>query len=358
MRTEVLKIYPENIDYDLLSKAAEKLKNGQLVVFPTETVYGLGANALIPAAVKNIFTAKGRPSDNPLIVHVSNLDMAEKYIANPEILQSQDIKLLTDAFWPGPLTIIFQKSDKVPDEVTAGLDTVGIRMPENIVARELIRLAGVGVAAPSANISGKPSPTLASHVIDDLYGKVDMIIDSGPCRVGIESTVLDMTLDIPVVLRPGDVTSEQIEKILNKKIYYADTDKLEAEESSEGFIPRAPGMKYKHYAPNCDIIIFQGSIEKVTEIINKKVDEAVKLNLSPGILATDQTLCYYDKSKVISLGNRNDPEAIGASLFKALRQFDKMKADIIFAEAIDGTGVGKAVMDRLNKAAGYRIIKV
>ena len=167
MRTEVLKIYPENIDYDLLSKAAEKLKNGQLVVFPTETVYGLGANALIPAAVKNIFTAKGRPSDNPLIVHVSNLDMAEKYIANPEILQSQDIKLLTDAFWPGPLTIIFQKSDKVPDEVTAGLDTVGIRMPENIVARELIRLAGVGVAAPSANISGKPSPTLASHVIDD-----------------------------------------------------------------------------------------------------------------------------------------------------------------------------------------------
>ena len=185
-----------------------------------------------------------------------------------------------------------------------------------------------------------------------------MIIDSGPCRVGIESTVLDMTLDIPVVLRPGDVTSEQIEKILNKKIYYADTDKLEAEESSEGFIPRAPGMKYKHYAPNCDIIIFQGSIEKVTEIINKKVDEAVKLNLSPGILATDQTLCYYDKSKVISLGNRNDPEAIGASLFKALRQFDKMKADIIFAEAIDGTGVGKAVMDRLNKAAGYRIIKV
>jgi len=357
MRTEVVKINPEKIDYGLLEKAAEKLRKGQLVVFPTETVYGLGANALMPEAVKKIFAAKGRPSDNPLIVHVSSLQMAEKYVADPEILNNREIRLLAENFWPGPLTIILPRSEIVPDEVTAGLDTVGIRMPENIVARELIRLAGVGVAAPSANLSGKPSPTLASHVVDDLYGKVDMIIDSGPCRVGIESTVLDMTTATPIILRPGDITAEQIENLLGKKIEFAGSED-KGELNKEDFVPRAPGMKYKHYAPDCDIIVIQGSIDKVTEIINKKAEEALQANLTPGILATDQTLCYYDKSNVISLGDRNDPEAIGAELFKALRQFDKMKVDIILAEAIDGTGVGKAVMDRLSKAAGYRIIKV
>lgn len=363
MDTKIIKIHSNNINFEQLSIAARKLSEGGLVVFPTETVYGLGANCERPESVKAIFAAKGRPADNPLIVHVSSTKMAERYVKDPEVLKNKNVKALTNSFWPGPLTIIFHKSENVPNAVSAGLDTVGIRMPENVVARELIRLAGVGVAAPSANISGKPSPTQASHVIDDLMGKVDIIIDSGSCRVGLESTVLDMTGEKPVILRPGGVTKEQIEGVLDTEVLCAsdlvsnNSNEMNLDKD-EGFVPRAPGMKYKHYAPNAEVFIFQGELSNVTKGINKHVQEAIEKGLTPGILATEQTLCYYKNVKVISLGDRGKPSEIGANLFKSLRDFDDMNVDVIFAEAVDGSGVGAAIMNRLTKAAAYKVILV
>lgn len=355
MKTEIFDIDGENIDYSLLEKAAEILKRGGLVVFPTETVYGLGAAAACSEAVKNIFKAKGRPSDNPLIVHISDFDMIKELISDEKTLENQDIKKLAQNFWPGPLTIIFRKNNSLCDEVTAGLDTVGIRMPENIVARELIRLTGKGVAAPSANTSGRPSPTEPRHVIEDMYGKVDAIICSGNCAVGVESTVLDMTCDPPVILRPGGVTRESIKELLGKDILMAGVIK---NDEGQDFVPKAPGMKYRHYAPKGKVIVFSGEDEKIAEKINKYFSEALNEGKIPRIVASRQTARYYDEKYVTVFGDKECPETFAAGIFSALRECDRYNADIIFAEAVSQEGIGEAVMNRLLKAAGNNIIYV
>lgn len=349
MDTKIIKLDTDNIDYGELKIAADCISAGGLVAFPTETVYGLGADAENPEAVKNIFKAKGRPADNPLIVHVDNPDTAGNFVKKGTF-ENKNIRALAESFWPGPMTIICPKAEKVPDVVTAGLNTVGIRIPGNMIARELIRLSGKGIAAPSANISGKPSPTTGQHVINDLYGKVDIIIDSTNCDVGLESTVIDMSQDIPTILRPGGITREMIEDVLGVKPRVAGnlTDKDE--------IPRAPGMKYKHYSPKGEVIIFRGKAENISREINKRMQESIKAGIRAGILATKQTLCYYKYDNVFSMGDLEKPETIAAELFNLLRQMDSLDIEVIYAEAVSENGIGLAVMNRMGKAAGYKFI--
>lgn len=350
LKTEIIKIDRNNIDMDKLSKAAAALRNGGLVAFPTETVYGLGANALDSQAVSNIFKAKGRPSDNPLIVHIS--DKKQIYALTSGL---PDCALaIMDAFWPGPITLIVPRSDIVPDIVTAGLDTVGIRYPSHPVAAALIGMAEVPVAAPSANTSGRPSPTKAEHVIEDLYGKVDFIIDSGSVEVGLESTVLDTTVAPPSILRPGKITREQLAEIVGS----VNIDPALLSREPSNMKPKAPGMKYRHYAPKAKVIVVEGELGKVAEYINNTSKEQSENGIKIGILATDETKELYTNCKVISLGSRNRPGSIAASLFDALRSFDATDTQLIYAEAVDGKGIGMAIMNRLNKAAGYNRICV
>lgn len=341
---------PNNIDTDKLSPAAAALENGGLVAFPTETVYGLGANALDEEAVSNIFKAKGRPSDNPLIVHISDkndiLKLASKLPACADAL--------IDAFWPGPLTLIVPKSSIVPYIVTAGLETVAVRFPSHPVAAALIKMSGVPVAAPSANTSGRPSPTKAEHVIEDMYGKVDYIVDSGCVEVGLESTVLDITSEPPVILRPGKVTREQLEAVLGK----VDIDPSLLSKSNIVVKPKAPGMKYRHYAPKAKVIVVEGDLDKVVEYINRVSEEQRESGVITGILATDETRDSYRYGKVISLGSRKQPADIAARLFDALREFDTTDTQVIYAEAIEKKGIGVAIMNRLNKAAGNNKVSV
>lgn len=355
MTTRKIWLDETNLDMEKLTEAAAVLKEGGLVIFPTETVYGLGAAATKPESVKHIFAAKGRPSDNPLIVHVANREMMKDLVADPALLEKPDIVALMEAFWPGPMTIIFPKHKDLCDAVTAGLHTVGIRMPDNVVARELIRLANVGVAAPSANTSGKPSPTRASHVIDDMDGKVDVILCASDCAVGVESTVLDMTAEPPVILRPGGVTKEQIEAVLHREVLMAKDRKPEEEKD---FVPRAPGMKYRHYAPQGKVTVFYGEEEKVAGEIQSRLEAAAAEGKKSVVLATSQTACYYPEDCTIILGDKEHPETFAAELFDALRQCDMRDADLIFAEAISDTGIGAAVMNRLIKAAGHTLVSV
>ena len=349
MKTEILKISSLETDRDKIKFAASILKKGGLVAFPTETVYGLGANALDSSAVGNIFKAKSRPSDNPLIAHVSNMDMVYKLAKNvPEIA-----KQFMHNFWPGPLTLVMDKTEIVPQIVTAGLDTVGIRMPSHPVALALIEEAGVPVAAPSANTSGKPSPTTAEHVISDLSGKVDVIIDSGNADIGLESTVLDVTSEPPMILRPGGITFEQLSAVAGNIVI--DKAVMDGQSVQK---PKAPGMKYRHYAPNAKLIIIKGSLDKTVEKIRELSDSYKQKGLKVGILATKQTKDMYAGTDVFSLGDRNNPSEIAATFFYALREFDKRNVDIILAEAIERTGIGFAVMNRMMKAAGNDIIIV
>ena len=348
--TKIIEIDENFIDENLIKIAAAVINNSGLVVFPTETVYGLGANALDPVAVGKIFAAKGRPSDNPLIVHVSNISMVEELIKHKELLKNESYIKLMDAFWPGPLTIIFEKSEGVCREATAGLDTVGIRMPGNKTALSLIEAAGTGIAAPSANISGRPSPTLPEHVIADMDGKADVILNAGKCRVGVESTVLDMTRKTPVILRPGGISRAEIEKVLGRPVLMAGPDPQN--------IPKAPGMKYRHYAPNGKIFIFQGEKDIVTDTINKRVESALASNIKPLVLASEQTFCYYKKECSIVWGNKDIPESFAQNLYAVLRYCDKAGAELIFVEALTGSGIVEAVMNRLIKASGNNIINV
>ncbi len=351
MNTKVIKIDPENIDKSKLSEAAEALKAGKVVAIPTETVYGLGADALNTEAVSRIFKAKGRPSDNPLIVHIAD---KEKVFELVESVPEKAAELM-DKFWPGPLTLVLKKSPKIPDIITAGLDTVAIRMPEHPVARELIRLAGVPVAAPSANVSGKPSTTTAQHVLDDMDGKIEMIVDAGSSRVGLESTVLDITVEPPVLLRPGGVTPGQLEKYIGP----IDIDKTILGKINAENVPKSPGMKYKHYSPEAQVIIVKSEDKlkqtaKILELAEGKKSEGKKV----GICATDQTVTAYKGFETLSMGDRDYPETIAASLFAMLREFDNRGVDIIFAEAVDQHEVGLAIMNRMVKAAGYKIIEL
>ncbi len=355
MKTEILRIEPNHIDIDKISYAAEILKGGGLVVLPTETVYGLGANGLDKNAVEKIFIAKGRPSDNPLILHVAEKQQLDVLVKGVDEVSSK----LIEAFWPGPLTLVMNKSREVPEVVTSGIPTVAIRMPSHPVALSLIYAAGFPVAAPSANLSGRPSPTRVEHVIEDLNGKVDLVIDSGPCKVGLESTVLDISTKKPMVLRPGGIGLEDLKKVLGEVLIDASS-----EENSKGFAPKSPGMKYTHYSPKAQLMVISGEPQKViTKIKELSSQEGIK---KIGILATDETLDDYKEIKgkgmfpitLISVGKRKDKATIAAQLFHTLRMFDEAKVEMVLAEAIDESGIGLAIMNRMNKAAGYNIISV
>ncbi len=349
METKILEINPIDPDMDKIEYAASILRRGGLVAFPTETVYGLGADALNERAVENTFKAKGRPADNPLIVHIWDISEVDRLVS----FISEDATKLMRAFWPGPLTLVMKKSSIVPDIITGGLDTVAIRIPCHPIARQLIKASGVPISAPSANISGKPSPTLARHVIADLLGKVDVIIDGGACKIGVESTVIDMTVEPPVLLRPGDITHIQLEKILGHvKIDAGVVGKIEND-----IKPRSPGMKYTHYSPKAEVMVVEGEKGKVVEFINSKANESKCRGLLVGILALDNTKGEYEADKVLSVGDADKPETIAATLFAALREMDEAGVDIIFTQSIDEGGVGMAIRNRLFKAAGYNIFK-
>lgn len=350
MKTEILDIDINSIDFNKIKFAAEVIINGGLVAFPTETVYGLGANGLNQSAVKKIFAAKGRPSDNPLILHIADKNSLVGLVDNVPA----NALALMEHFWPGPLTLVLNKTSKVPDIITAGLSTVAVRVPSHPVALELIRAAGLPIAAPSANISGKPSPTTSSHVIDDLYGKVDVIINAEGSRIGVESTVLDITHTPPVVLRPGGISMEQLANILGK----VEIDPGLVLGDTVGLIPRSPGMKYKHYSPKAEVIVIEGDIDNVVKKIIGLVEEYKDRGILIGILATEQTKCMYKDVSTISLGDRMEPDEIAANLFKGFRNFDDMGIEVIFAEAVDNKGIGMAIMNRMNKAAGYNVIRV
>lgn len=349
METKLVKVDTENPEKSVLTEAAEILKNGGLVAFPTETVYGLGANGLDEKACKRIYEAKGRPSDNPLILTIGDLDGLYKIVGKV----TENAKKIIDAFWPGPITLVLPKADCVPETVTGGLNTVAVRYPSNKIARELIKIAGIPVAAPSANSSGKPSPTRASHVEFDLNGKIEMIIDGGAADWGLESTILDVSEDKPVLLRPGAVTQDMIEDVVGE----IDVDPAVYSKPDGNIVPKAPGMKYKHYSPSAKVILVSGSMENVISTINEKISADEKNGLRVGVMATTQTKDRYIGGEVLVVGDRTKPETIGANLFKILRKFDFIGVDIVYSEVFDEDGEGAAIMNRLNKAAGFNYIK-
>ncbi|ABY95730.1 L-threonylcarbamoyladenylate synthase [Thermoanaerobacter brockii subsp. lactiethylicus] len=346
--TKIVRVNKNNPEIELIDFAAKVIKEGGLVAFPTETVYGIGANSFNEEAIKKIFIAKGRPQDNPLIVHIAELEQIYDLVKEVP----QKAKTLMKKFWPGPLTLIFKKSQKVPYVNTAGMDTVAIRMPSNTIAHLLIKRAEVPISAPSANVSGKPSPTDASHVIEDLYGKVDVIIDGGKCDVGVESTVLDLTEKVPVILRPGAVTLEMLREVIGN----VEVDPSLLKKPQEDLKPKSPGMKYKHYSPNAEVYIVTGDLEKVVKKIQELTEEQLKYGKKVGIMATVQTSTQYEKGEIIVVGDRNRPETIAKNLFEVLRQFDKKGVDVIFAESFEYDNIGLAIMNRLEKAAGYKEI--
>ncbi|MBP3273861.1 MAG: threonylcarbamoyl-AMP synthase [Butyrivibrio sp.] len=350
METEVLQIDEQNIDEvaekDLV-RAGDIIKRGGLVAFPTETVYGLGGDALNPESSKKIYAAKGRPSDNPLIVHVADMEDLKAIVK--EVPDSA--RKLAKAFWPGPLTMIMNKNDKVPYETTGGLDTVAIRMPNNAIALELIRNSGGYIAAPSANTSGRPSPTLARYCIEDLSGKIEMILDGGQVGIGLESTIVDLTSDTPMILRPGYITLDMLREVLGEVA----VDKTIIDANSKER-PKAPGMKYRHYAPKGQLTIVQGEQKEVTQYINLKAKEALAQGKKVGVIGTDATLDLYHADVVKSVGDRNDEKTIAHELFKVLREFDDENIDIMFSESFDDSGIGQAIMNRLLKAAGHNVI--
>ena len=346
VNTEIIKINKDNPENDKIHKAAMILKNGGTVAFPTETVYGLGANALDSAAVEGIFKAKGRPQDNPLIIHIADINQIDNLVENVPV----KARKLMEKFWPGPLTMIFNKNKSVPYIVTGGLSTVAIRIPNHKIATKLIKAAGIPIAAPSANISGKPSPTHVNHVIEDLYGKINMIIDGGETGIGIESTVLDVSCGIPTILRPGGVTREDILKIFPK----VECD-LAFKSNEKIVIPKSPGQKYTHYSPKAKLIIFEGDIDNVSNEIKVRAGKYLDEGMKVGIMATEQTKDKY-QGFVLVLGDRKKPKTIAANLFRKLREFDKMSVDIILAESISREGIGEAIMNRMKKAADENIV--
>lgn len=349
MNTITIKIEIENIDGEDLKHAAGIIKSGGIVAFPTETVYGLGANGLDTEAVEKIFKAKGRPADNPLILHVCALSQVESLVE--EI--SDTARMCMAQFWPGPLTILFKRSELVPDIVSAGLDTVAIRMPDNGIALKLIELSETPIAAPSANLSGRPSPTSFKHVKEDMMGKIDMIIDGGSTGIGLESTVLDLSGDLPMILRPGGVTIEQLKNLIPNIVF----DKSIIDNSSS-IIPKSPGQKYRHYAPKSEMILFGGDLGKVVDEI-KKLSKAYLLDgKKVGIMCTDQTKDLYEDGIIISLGSRDEESTIAQSLFDTLRRFDEEGVDIILAESMDMSNLGSAIMNRLKKAASGKIVEL
>ncbi|MCL2810517.1 MAG: L-threonylcarbamoyladenylate synthase [Clostridia bacterium] len=330
-----------------ISQAADLLRDGQAVAFPTETVYGLGADALRPEAVLRIFAAKGRPADNPLIVHVAEVADVEPLVARIDARA----RLLMERFWPGPLTLVLPKAARVPNQVTAGLDTVAVRLPAHPVALALIREASRPIAAPSANRSGRPSPTTARHVYEDMNGRIPMILDGGACAVGVESTVLDLTEEMAVVLRPGGVTLEALRELLGEvRVDAAALAPLKKE-----IAPRSPGMKYKHYAPDATVVIVSGTEEGRAVLASRLYDEAKVAGERAVILAPAEQRCAYGPRVFRALGRSGKPGEAAAQLFAALRELDAQGFQRIIAEAVEAEGIGLAVMNRLCRAANFAI---
>lgn len=350
MNTKVELLDEKNIDEKILKQAGYVIRQGGLVAFPTETVYGLGANALDANAVKKIFEAKGRPQDNPLIVHISDIKEIYKLV---KYIPDAAEKFMNE-FWPGPMTIILPKTDLIPDVTSAGLSSIGIRMPSNIIANRFIKSSGVPIAAPSANISGRPSPTDVERCIEDLNGRVDLIIGGGMSEFGVESTVIDCTVEPSCILRPGRITLEMLRKI-EPNIYI---DPGVMRKPSRDLKPKAPGMKYRHYAPKAKVKIVKGdlkkTIAKISEMVQNYIDEGKKV----GIMATDETKEYYKKGFIISLGSRKNMVEISKNLFETLRSFDDENIDIVISEAFEEEGIGIAVMNRLQKSAAFDITQV
>ncbi len=346
MNTEVVTINQDNIDHGAIKRAGEIIRRGGLVAFPTETVYGLGGDALNPESSQKIYSAKGRPSDNPLIVHISKLD--DLYKIAEEI--PEDALKLSEAYWPGPLTMIFKKKPIVPKETTGGLETVAVRMPSDKTARALIEASGGFIAAPSANISGRPSPTSAKFVCEDMCGRIDMIIDGGDSEVGLESTIVDFSEGKPVILRPGFISAEMIQSVLG---VYVGTDPAL---KHEGDRPKAPGMKYRHYAPKGELTVIYGASDRVVEKINSLVSEDIRNGYSVGIIASSENAKKYRDGTVKPVGSAGNNEETAHSLFRVLREFDDENTEKIYSEAFDEKGVGAAIMNRLLKAAGHKII--
>ncbi|WP_297392581.1 L-threonylcarbamoyladenylate synthase [uncultured Peptoniphilus sp.] len=348
MKTEIIKFKGNAKDKTYLRKISDTLREGGLVVLPTETVYGLGGNGLNKRACKKIYEAKGRPSDNPLILHIAENSQLDALVAEiPDVA-----KKCMEKFWPGPLTIIFKRSEIVPDEATGGLETVAIREPSNEIAHAILKAVDFPVAAPSANLSGRPSPTKVEHVIEDLNGRVDIIVDGGHSVVGIESTVLDVTVDPPMILRPGKITLEDLREIdENITIDNATID------AKSGKIPKSPGQKYRHYAPRAEAICFGGRLDKLVNEIKKNIKENKGKKIA--VLATDETYNEYKNLNIkllINLGSRENLEDVAANLFDALRRCDDENVDIIFAEGFELRGIGLSIMNRLLKACSGKVV--
>ncbi|MBM2820181.1 MAG: hypothetical protein HW410_1864 [Nitrosarchaeum sp.] len=344
MQTKILRINPITPQISKIRQASKIIKSGNLVAFPTETVYGLGANALDPKSIKKIFEVKGRPSDNPLIIHISDVaDLGMLVVHIPDTAYK-----LIDKFWPGPLTLVLKKSKIVPKITTGGMNTVAVRMPENKIAQILIRESGVPIAAPSANISGRPSPTTSEHVLDDLSGKISMIIDGGKTKIGIESTIVDLSKKNPMLLRPGSVTLEQLQDVIGKITIHPIL-----QERKTKLVHRSPGMKYRHYSPNAKIILIEGSKDKANDKILHLLAQFKKQGKKVGVMSTENFV--YDSDVTIFIGSNFD--VIAANLFKTFREFDARKVDIVLACGINRKGLGLGIMNRLGKAA-YKKIKV
>lgn len=366
----------KNIKDEELAEAAAVLRSGGLVAFPTETVYGLGGNALDEDAARKIYVAKGRPSDNPLIAHIScAADLAPLVKEIPVAGRK-----LMEAFWPGPLTMIFPKSGRVPYGTTGGLDTVAVRMPDDPVAGRLIALAGVPVAAPSANTSGRPSPTTADHVWQDMNGRIDMIIDGGPVGIGVESTIVDVSSPVPSVLRPGAITMEMLREVLGE----VTIDPAILGPMKEDIRPKAPGMKYRHYAPEAELILVEavedeaagyeavrgqggggccgqmgdGQVERMVGKVRELAHEKLIQGCQVGIICTDESRSCYTEGTVRSIGARKSQESVAHNLYAVLREFDDLKVEYIFSESFSEDHLGQAIMNRLSKAAGYKIVRV
>lgn len=349
-KTLVLKVNPQTPEIDKIRRAANYIKKGGLVAFPTETVYGLGADALNHRAVEALFKAKKRPFDNPPIVHVEDV----KYV--PRLAEEVPSKAerLMKTFWPGPLTLIFKRSKIVPDITVSGLDTIAVRMPRHKVALALLRESGTPISAPSANLAGKPSPTTARHVLDDLDGRIDAVLDAGATNIGVESTVLDVTVDPPQILRPGGTPYEVLRKALGR-VELHPVAVAEKELPVEGV--RSPGMKHRHYAPDADVVVVEGEVPAIVDKVKELAEFYMRKGGRVGVLATDETVGGYRADVVKSLGSRSDLSVIAKNLFRLLREFDLEGVDVIVAEGVPTEGLGLAVMNRLRKASGYRIVK-
>ena len=349
MRAEVIVVDKKNPDPEIIEKAGQILKKGGLVAFPTETVYGLGGDGLNPDSSRKIYAAKGRPSDNPLIIHIADMDSLGKLVTQVP----GKARKLAERFWPGPLTMIFQKSREVPYETTGGLESVAVRMPSHPVALALIRAGGGYVAAPSANTSGRPSPTKAEHVVEDLQGKIEMIVDGGDVGIGLESTIVDFTEEIPVILRPGYVNQSMIEEVIGP--VRMDKGLLIADEKVK---PKAPGMKYRHYAPKAQLTIVEGNERQVADYINEQCRRLAEKGKKAGVIAARETSSLYQGAVVKSIGSRQEEEEIARHLFAILRDFDQEDVDCIYSEAFQTPKMGPAIMNRLLKAAGHHMISL